>query len=139
MLHLVNHALAKGAMFLLAGRVLHRYRTTDIARVSRPAPIDARDRLAVPGRQPGRWSACRPFGLFISEFALLRAGFAAGRPWLMGIVLVLSDGRRRRVRRAREPDAVRHGAAQGVASGRGATGDWRAGSRCAWGRSSSSA
>jgi hydrogenase-4 component F len=30
-----------------------------------------------------------PFGLFISEFALLRAGFAAGRPWLMGIVLVL--------------------------------------------------
>ena len=30
-----------------------------------------------------------PFGLFVSEFALLRAGFAAGRPWLMGIVLAL--------------------------------------------------
>ena len=30
-----------------------------------------------------------PFGLFISEFALLRAGFAIGRPWLMGIVLAL--------------------------------------------------
>jgi hydrogenase-4 component F len=30
-----------------------------------------------------------PFGLFISEFALLRAGFAMGHPWLMGIVLAL--------------------------------------------------
>jgi hydrogenase-4 component F len=30
-----------------------------------------------------------PFGLFISEFALLRAGFAAGQPWAMGLVLVL--------------------------------------------------
>ena len=30
-----------------------------------------------------------PFGLFISEFALLRAGFVAGRPWLMGCVLAL--------------------------------------------------
>jgi len=30
-----------------------------------------------------------PFGLFISEFALVRAGFAAGRPWLMGLVLAL--------------------------------------------------
>jgi hydrogenase-4 component F len=30
-----------------------------------------------------------PFGLFISEFALFRAGFAAGHPWLMGLVLAL--------------------------------------------------
>jgi hydrogenase-4 component F len=30
-----------------------------------------------------------PFGLFVSEFALFRAGFAAGRPWLMGVVLAL--------------------------------------------------
>jgi hydrogenase-4 component F len=30
-----------------------------------------------------------PFGLFISEFALFRAGFAAGRPWLMGLILAL--------------------------------------------------
>ena len=30
-----------------------------------------------------------PFGLFISEFALIRAGFAAGRIALMAIVLVL--------------------------------------------------
>jgi hydrogenase-4 component F len=30
-----------------------------------------------------------PFGLFISEFALIRAGFATGRPGLMAAVLAL--------------------------------------------------
>ena len=30
-----------------------------------------------------------PFGLFISEFALFRAGFAGHHPWLMGAALLL--------------------------------------------------
>jgi len=30
-----------------------------------------------------------PFGLFMSEFALIRAGFATGHAWLMGATLVL--------------------------------------------------
>jgi hydrogenase-4 component F len=30
-----------------------------------------------------------PFGLFLSEFALVRAGFAAGRPLLITLVLAL--------------------------------------------------
>ena len=30
-----------------------------------------------------------PFGLFVSEFALFRAGFSVGRPWLVGLVLAL--------------------------------------------------
>ena len=88
MLHLVNHTLAKSMMFFLAGRVLHRYRTTEIGRVSgllKVMPwtggLFAAGVLAVVGLPP--------FGLFISEFALFRAGFAAGRPWLMGLVLAL--------------------------------------------------
>jgi len=88
MLHLLNHALAKSTMFLLAGRVLHRYGTTEIGRVSgllKVMPwtggLFAAGILAVIGLPP--------FGLFISEFALFRAGFAAGRPWLMGLVLAL--------------------------------------------------
>jgi hydrogenase-4 component F len=88
MLHLLNHALAKSMMFFLAGRVLHRYRSTEIARVSgllKVMPwtggLFAAGVLAVVGLPP--------FGLFISEFALFRAGFAAGRPWLMGLVLAL--------------------------------------------------
>src|SRR6266536_533517 len=88
MLHLLNHTLAKSTMFFLAGRVLHRYRTAEIAQVSgllRAMPwtggLFAAGMLAVIGLPP--------FGLFISEFALFRAGFAAGRPWLMGLVLAL--------------------------------------------------
>jgi hydrogenase-4 component F len=88
MLHLLNHALAKSTMFFLAGRVLHRYRTTEISGVSgllKAMPwtggLFAAGMLAVIGLPP--------FGLFISEFALFRAGFAAGRPWLMGLVLAL--------------------------------------------------
>jgi hydrogenase-4 component F len=30
-----------------------------------------------------------PFGIFIAEFALFRAGFAAQHPWLMGAALLL--------------------------------------------------
>ena len=88
MLHLLNHTLAKSMMFFLAGRVLHRYRTTEIGRVSGlltvmpwTGGLFAAGVLAVVGLPP--------FGLFISEFALFRAGFAAGRPWLMGLVLAL--------------------------------------------------
>ncbi|MBI3108039.1 MAG: hydrogenase 4 subunit F [Candidatus Rokubacteria bacterium] len=88
MLHLLNHTLAKSMMFFLAGRVLQRYRTTEIGRVSGlltvmpwTGRLFAAGVLAVVGLPP--------FGLFISEFALFRAGFAAGRPWLMGLVLVL--------------------------------------------------
>jgi hydrogenase-4 component F len=88
MLHLLNHTLAKSTMFFLAGRVLHRYRTTEIGGVSGllttmpwTGGLFAAGMLAVIGLPP--------FGLFISEFALFRAGFAAGRPWLMGLVLAL--------------------------------------------------
>jgi hydrogenase-4 component F len=88
MLHLVNHTLAKSTMFLLAGRILHRYRTADIARVSGLLQV-------MPGTG---WlflagglalTGLPPFGLFVSEFALVRAGFAVGRPWLVGLVLLL--------------------------------------------------
>jgi hydrogenase-4 component F len=88
MLHLLNHTLAKSTMFFLSGRILHRYHSTEIAEVSgllRTMPwtggLFAAGMLAVIGLPP--------FGLFISEFALFRAGFAAGRPWLMGLVLAL--------------------------------------------------
>jgi hydrogenase-4 component F len=88
MLHLVNHALAKATMFLLAGRVLQRFRTAEIASVSgllRAMPATGwlflAGGLALVGLPP--------FGLFVSEFALFRAGFAAGRVGLMGVVLAL--------------------------------------------------
>ncbi len=88
MLHMVNHTVTKSMMFLLAGRVQQRYRSTEIAEATGLAgtmPVTAgffaAGMFAIAGLPP--------FGLFISEFALVRAGFAAGRAWLMAAVLVL--------------------------------------------------
>jgi len=88
LLHLVNHSLAKSMLFLLSGRILHRYNTTEISKVSGllkamplTAGLFAAGILAIIGLPP--------FGIFVSEFALIRAGFDAGSPWLMGIVLAL--------------------------------------------------
>ncbi len=88
LLHLINHSLAKSMLFLLTGRILHRYNTTEISKVSgllKVMPLTAGffvvGILAIIGLPP--------FGIFVSEFALIRSGFDAGHPWLMGIVLVL--------------------------------------------------
>ncbi len=88
LLHLVNHSLVKSVMFLLSGRIHHRYGTTEMAGVSgllRAMPLTgwlfAAGILAVVGLPP--------FGLFISEMALLRAGFVGGHYVLMAIVLAL--------------------------------------------------
>jgi hydrogenase-4 component F len=88
MFHMVNHTVTKSMMFLLAGRIQQRYRSTQIAQATgllRVMPVTAvffaAGMFAIAGLPP--------FGLFISEFALIRAGFAAGREWLMGVVLVL--------------------------------------------------
>jgi hydrogenase-4 component F len=87
-LHLVCHTAAKSMLFLLSGEVLHRYRTTDLERVSGmlqvmpwTGALFMSGILAIVGLPP--------FGLFVSEFALIRAGFAAGRPGLMAAVLAL--------------------------------------------------
>ena len=88
LLHLVNHSLVKSMLFFLTGRILHRYQSTEIDKVSgllKTMPFTgslfAVGILAVIGLPP--------FGLFISEFSLISAGFATGYPWLMGAVLVL--------------------------------------------------
>ncbi|MFS8085743.1 MAG: proton-conducting transporter membrane subunit [Acidobacteriota bacterium] len=67
---------------------MHRYHTTEIKGVSGllkvmpgTGSLFAVGMLAIIGLPP--------FGIFISEFALIRAGFIAGHPWLMGIVLAL--------------------------------------------------
>jgi len=88
LLHMINHSLAKSMLFLLTGRILHRYKSTDISAVSgllKVMPITgslfAAGILAIIGLPP--------FGIFVSEFALIRAGFEVGRPWLMGFVLTM--------------------------------------------------
>jgi hydrogenase-4 component F len=88
LLHLVNHAVAKSMAFLLAGRILHRYNTTEIAGVSgllRVMPwtgtLFALGILALIGLPP--------FGLFISEFLLIRAAVVTGHVWVAALALLL--------------------------------------------------
>jgi hydrogenase-4 component F len=86
-LHVVNHALAKAASFLLAGRVLHRYRTTEIGGVTGllhvmpwTGALLAAAVFALVGLPP--------FGLFVSELLLIRAAIVSGQVGLAGIVLL---------------------------------------------------
>ena len=85
---MVNHAVAKSMSFLVAGRILHRYETTEIGKVTgllRVMPwtgaLFAVGVLALVGLPP--------FGLFVSEFLLVRAAVVTGRFWVAGVVLVL--------------------------------------------------
>jgi hydrogenase-4 component F len=88
LLHLLNHSLAKSALFMLSGRLHARYHTTDMAAIKgllKTMPLTgtlfAAGVFAVIGLPP--------FGLFISEFALLRAAVASGRHVVVGLVLGL--------------------------------------------------
>ncbi len=89
LLHLVNHALAKSMSFLLAGRILARYQSADVDRVSGlvrampvTGPLFAAGVLALMGLPP--------FGLFLSEFLLFRAGFTSGHPVATSAALLLA-------------------------------------------------
>jgi hydrogenase-4 component F len=88
LLHLTCHALAKSTAFLLSGRVLERYRTHEISSASGLL-------TAVPGTG-GLLAAgvlalvgLPPFGLFVSEVLLIRAGWMSGHVVLTAVVLVL--------------------------------------------------
>jgi hydrogenase-4 component F len=87
-LHVVNHAVAKSASFLLAGRILRRYGTTEIGDVTGllqvlpwTGALFAAGILALVGLPP--------FGLFVSEFLLIQAAVVEGRIWLAATVLLL--------------------------------------------------
>lgn len=87
-LHVVNHAIAKSTAFLLAGRILHRYDTTQISEVTGllrvmpwTGPLFAACVVALVGLPP--------FGLFVSEFLLIRAALVDGRLWLATLLLLL--------------------------------------------------
>ena len=76
--HAVNHALAKGCLFLTAGNISHHYRSRSILSVT-----GARREMPYSG---SLWligfialSGLPPFGMFFSEFAALKAAFAGGR------------------------------------------------------------
>jgi hydrogenase-4 component F len=88
LLHLVNHTAAKSLMFFLVDNIEHKYRSpliADTRGLLKALPwtgaLFAFTLLMLIGLPPG--------GIFVSEFALFRAGFALNHPWLMGVALAL--------------------------------------------------
>ena len=89
LLHVINHALSKSLLFMLSGNILLKYRTTDIRRVRgllRACPLTGgafvAGTLALVGLPP--------FGPFISEFIIFRAGLES-KAWIavIGIALLV--------------------------------------------------
>lgn len=86
--HMLNHSLAKPLLFFGAGNAIHRYgskRIDDIRGVWQVFPVSGAiwlcGALAITGAPP--------FGLFLSEFTILRAGWSGPYLWAAIVMLVL--------------------------------------------------
>jgi hydrogenase-4 component F len=87
-LHLLNNGLSKGWLFLVAGNVVLATGSSTAAAnrgLVRTLPISGA--LLVLGLFAVTGSP--PFGLFVSEFIILRAAVVAGHMWIAAIVLLL--------------------------------------------------
>lgn len=86
--HMFNHSLCKPLLFFGAGNVLHHYKSkkiADIRGVWRAFPITGAlwlcGAVAITGAPP--------FGLFMSEFSILQAGWGARDFWAAIVMLIL--------------------------------------------------
>ncbi len=88
MLHLVNNGLAKGWVFLVTGNIVLATGSASEAGnrgLVRTLPVSAT--LLVLGLFAVTGSP--PFGLFMSEFTILRAAIDGGHPWIAAIMLLI--------------------------------------------------
>ena len=87
LLHILGHGLAKASMFVVAGRILSATRTSRIDQIGsllRTHPSLARPWLAGMAALLG----FPPFGLFLTEVAIIVAGFQRGMTITMSVALV---------------------------------------------------
>jgi len=88
MLHLVNNGLSKGWVFLVTGNIVLATGSATAAGnrgLIRTLPVSAA--LLVLGLFAVTGSP--PFGLFMSEFTILRAAISAGHPWIAVAMLLM--------------------------------------------------
>ena len=86
--HMLNHSLNKSLMFFGAGNAMRMYGTKEIdairgvwARFPVTGALWLAGAVAITGAPP--------FGLFLSELALMRAGFATSAAWAVIVMLLL--------------------------------------------------
>jgi hydrogenase-4 component F len=88
LLQMLNHALAKSVLFLSSGDVSLRYRTREASEVSgvlAAVPVTGGALLLASFAVLGS----PPFGLFLSELTIVRAGFASASPVFPLLLLFL--------------------------------------------------
>jgi hydrogenase-4 component F len=88
LLQMLNHALAKAVLFLTSGDVSLRYKTREAAEVSgllAAVPLTGSALLLATFAVLGS----PPFGLFLSELTIVRAGFAYSNPVFPLLLLAL--------------------------------------------------
>jgi hydrogenase-4 component F len=88
LLQVLNHALAKAVLFLTGGDVSLRYATREASRVSgllAAVPLTGGALLLASFAVLGS----PPFGVFLSELTIVRAGFARGSPVFPLLLLAL--------------------------------------------------
>jgi hydrogenase-4 component F len=86
--HMLNHSLNKSLMFFGAGNMMRAYGTKDILQingVSRFFPVQGALWLAGAVAITG----APPFGLFLSEFTIMRAGLKPSFSWAVYVMAVL--------------------------------------------------
>jgi len=86
--HMLNHSLNKSLMFFGAGNVMRSYGSKEIRNihgVSTQFPVQGALWLAGAAAITG----APPFGLFLSELVILRAGFERGYDWAVYVMAVL--------------------------------------------------
>lgn len=87
LLHAINHTFVKVALFLIAGNLLHLFKTKDLNRMGgllKSVPLWGillgAGGLAIVGTPP--------FGMFVSEWMILRDTLASGRIWAVVFVII---------------------------------------------------
>jgi hydrogenase-4 component F len=88
LLHLLSNGFGKGVLFLSAGNIHRAYGsklTDEVTGVLRVLPASGALFLAGFFAITGS----PPFGPFLSEFTILRAAVASGRPWVAALFLVM--------------------------------------------------
>ncbi|BBZ50209.1 hypothetical protein H7H82_14565 [Mycobacterium heidelbergense] len=88
MLHTLNHAIGKAVLFLASGDVVLAYRTREARKVHgllTTLPLSGTVLMLATFSILGS----PPFGLFLSELTIVRAGFADGGLWLPLALLLL--------------------------------------------------
>ena len=86
--HMLNHSLNKSLMFFGAGNVMRSYGSKEIGNIHGVwAQFPVQGALWLAGA--AAITGAPPFGLFLSELVILRAGFERGYDWAVYVMVVL--------------------------------------------------